>query len=717
MNHKLIFLGCFFFIGITVNAQSISVNDPGDPETNYTAEELIENVLLSGSLECVDIELLNIAQNPAGVTNLSQRSWGYFNSEGTNFPFEEGIILSSGFATSAEGPNDTSGSSDAGGGFPDSWVGDTDLQTLLNNEYGTSVSTNNATVLEFSFTSQLDEVAFDFIFASEEYEDDFECSDNYRDGFAFLISGPGIADNSGAPFGGANIASVPNSDNVPVSTASIHTEDMALCGFEIQNQNFFPLYYVSNFGANNSNSFQFDGRTISLTARATIIPGETYTMKMVIADRGDSSFDSAVFLKAGSFDIGDVDLGADILLESGNANCEGETITLQSGNQVADATYIWYKDGVEIEGETETSLDVTTTGTYMVEVYYSSTCMAQDEVLIEFFPNPEIELGADSPICPEEPILLDATPINQNELTNISYTWFVDGVEQPETTSTFEATTGGVYSVEVSGNQCIVTDEVVFDLVDFTVDLGDPISPCGVDSFEIVPNISWPVITGATYMWSTGEQTPTITVTQNGDYWVDVTINGCTVRGQANVTFRERPVINLGEDFFKCGSETVQLNATPTNVSQNLTYTWSLNGTELTGAGFSGASIDILEEGTYTVSVNNNECIGTDEIVVTNYEVENCIIPEGISPNSDNINDCMDLQFLSDELGIESLQVFNRHGRLVYEKSDYVNEFCGQDQDGNDLPTGTYYYVLKLNNSNQVYNQIETGWVYINRQN
>lgn len=721
MQFKVLFLFLLFSTGVTLHAQtpsSIRVNDPADPETNLTAEELIQQVLISGDVDCVDIELTNLAENPAGATNLAQRSWGYFHNNGTSFPFEEGIILTSGYAVNAEGPNDTSSATGS------SWAGDADLQAILDAQYGTTVSTNDATVFEFTFTSALDEVAFDFIFASEEYENNFECSDNLRDGFAFLISGPGIADETAAPFGGVNFASIPNT-NVPVSTATIHADYFELCGDEIQNQNYFPLYYVSNWdsadgGNNNTNEYQYDGRTISLTARVDIIPGEEYTMKLVIADRGDSGYDSAVFFRAGSFDIGDADLGGDVLLTSGEANCEGDIMTLSSGPNNPNATYIWYKDGVEIPFADSNNLEVSTTGTYKVEVYYTADCVAEDEVLIEFFPNPELDLGADDLVCPDNPVILDATPSNPEELENITYEWYIDGVLQSETSSTFTATEAGEYTVEVTGNQCMTSDSVTLNGVDFTVDLGDPISPCGVDSYTITPDITMNSagdLSTATYMWSTGETTESIEVTENGDYWVDITIEGCTQRGEANVLFREIPVADFGEDFSKCVSETVQIDATPSNVTDNLIYTWYHDEDELTGNEFSGAVIEVLEPGTYRVEIDNNGCLGSEEIVISNYPMDNCVIPQGISPNGDNFNDCVDLQFLSDELGIENFKVYNRHGRLIFEMDNYVDEFCGNDQDGNELPTGTYYYVLQLSNSNQVYEQTETGWIYINREN
>ncbi len=302
--------------------ETIIVNSINDPESLLSAEELVEQVFID-DFTCGDVNITftNIAENPDGETDISQRSWGYFKKGNTDFPLEEGIILSSGIAKSAEGPNSSTSMSGNG----NNWGGDIDLQAILDNQSGTTVLTNNATVFEFEFTSNLTQASFDFIFASEEYEDDFECTDNFRDGFAFLVKGPGIPNTSGTPFGGTNIAVIEGSNNVPISTVTIH-RDTFLCGTEMEGENYFPDLYVSNFVENiNDFPIEFDGLTAVLTtATLTLEPGELYTVKMVIGDRGDTAFDSAVFLAGGSFDIGDVEPGADS--EAPEINCPEDQV-------------------------------------------------------------------------------------------------------------------------------------------------------------------------------------------------------------------------------------------------------------------------------------------------------------------------------------------------------------------------------------------------------
>ena len=83
-----------------------------------------------------------------------------------------------------------------------------------------------------------------------------------------------------------------------------------------------------------------------------------------------------------------------------------------------------------------------------------------------------------------------------------------------------------------------------------------------------------------------------------------------------------------------------------------------------------------------------------------------CDIPKGISPNNDGMNDNFDLTGLN----ASKLSIFNRYGKEVYSKSSYKDEWFGQTDNDEELPTGTYYYVIDTTAGNK------TGWVYINRQ-
>ena len=161
--------------------------------------------------------------------------------------------------------------------------------------------------------------------ASEEYDDlnGFECE--YADGFAFLLREVGTTEY-------INLAVLP--DGTPVNVTNINNS--MYCN---ANPDYFAGYNLTDTN--------YGGRTKVLTATAPVEPNKVYEMKLVVADQGDYFFDSAIFLEAGSFNIGS-DLGLDRTIASGNPGCSGTPIELDATIPIADATYKWFKDGVEM---------------------------------------------------------------------------------------------------------------------------------------------------------------------------------------------------------------------------------------------------------------------------------------------------------------------------------------------------------------------------------
>ncbi len=84
-----------------------------------------------------------------------------------------------------------------------------------------------------------------------------------------------------------------------------------------------------------------------------------------------------------------------------------------------------------------------------------------------------------------------------------------------------------------------------------------------------------------------------------------------------------------------------------------------------------------------------------------------CQIQRGISPDGTlGQNDYFDLS----GFGVRKLSIFNRYGLEVYSKTNYVKEWNGQTSSGDELPTGTYFYMIDSQSTGQ-----KTGWIYINR--
>lgn len=253
----------------------------------YTPAELVHDVLLSGCVEAYNVQYTG---HPEAIA--------YFNNGIPPLDFAEGVIMSTGYAVDAQGPNTGNASSNL------NYPGDSDLSNLING------NTNDAAVLEFDFMPATNEVTFEYVFASDEYHT--YANSSYNDVFAFFINGgPETYNNE-------NIALIPGL-GIPVSINNVNNGT----------SNNGPCMNCQFFIANSSGNphITYDGMTVTFTAHAQVTQCSIYHMKLAIADVSDGILDSAVFLKAGSFMSGDIyevssfnAWGADVEIMQGCSN-------------------------------------------------------------------------------------------------------------------------------------------------------------------------------------------------------------------------------------------------------------------------------------------------------------------------------------------------------------------------------------------------------------
>lgn len=686
MKYQLVLLlsGAFF----TVQAQVITVST-----TEYTHEELIKEVLINSTCAVVD-NITSITGTNFGLSN----GIGYFENTNPNFPIESGLILATGDVLQAPGPV-SSNTWGAGG-----WPGDSQLFSYiqaLGIDPGLT-SYNDATIMEFDFTPMTDSISFNFVFGSNEYGT-FQC--DYSDAFAFFLENYDTGEI-------VNMALVPDTPTeTPISVTTIR-DNAHNSGCSSQNPEYFDRFYGTTGFPPGTAPVNLQGHTVLMQAWQHVQPGVMYKMKLVIADRNDSSWDSAVFIEGGSFFIGNADLGEDMTIENGNALCDTEEVIL-SVTAPEDSEITWYLNGEIIPGENEATLVVTEPGLYGVYIVNPIVpdCPMEDEILIEFKTTPVFELGEDILLCGAVSITLDATPENLDDLPEVFYKWFLDGVEIPgETSATYLATDIGEYTAEVyTSHDCSATDTIFVILVDYSVDLGENQTFCEGDSYEIIPFLSGIEPDEVTYLWNTGATTPTLLVSQTGTYSVEVFYLDCVETDSVEIQFSELPVVDLGEDQQKCADEIITLHANVSNdISPETTYNWYFNGNLLPD--LTSSSIEVIEEGVYSVVVDDAGCQGFDEVTIWFFSNRNCVITQGISPNGDGYNDFFDLEFLSVKSGPLHLIVYNRYGVEVFNFENYTNQWGGQDQNGNILPVGNYFYVVGSSNGDSI-----NGYIYLNK--
>jgi len=185
---------------------------------------------------------------------------------------DSGVMLSSGSVANAASPNN---SDNITGSFD--LPGDADLDSLV-----PGFTTEDATILEFDFVATAGTLSFQYVFASEEYNEFVNL--NFNDVFGFFLNGE-------------NIALIPGT-TTPVAIDNVNN----LVNSQFYNDNDFSDFLgVTPFPT------QADGFTVVLQA-AAIVPAGTNHIKLAIADVGDTNFDSWVFLAGQSFVSGEVDL-------------------------------------------------------------------------------------------------------------------------------------------------------------------------------------------------------------------------------------------------------------------------------------------------------------------------------------------------------------------------------------------------------------------------
>jgi len=178
---------------------------------------------------------------------------------------DSGVVLSSGNIANAAGPNEEDGRTTS-----NSTAGDSELQALV------GTTTYDAAVLEFDFVPVGQYFSFLYVFASEEYNE--YVGSQFNDVFAFFLDGENIA-------------------LIPLSEEAVSINNV--------NQGSSSEFYNNNdpgdLGTPTPYNTQFDGFTSILWAQGIVTPGQTYHIKLAIADVGDAILDSAVFIASGSF--------------------------------------------------------------------------------------------------------------------------------------------------------------------------------------------------------------------------------------------------------------------------------------------------------------------------------------------------------------------------------------------------------------------------------
>ncbi len=275
-----------------------------------------------------------------------------------------------------------------------------------------------------------------------------------------------------------------------------------------------------------------------------------------------------------------INLGNDIIA------CEGDSIQINAGNSLLN--YVW-NNGLAFGN----ILNVTTSGSYFVQAIDFGGTIYSDTIIVTFFPNPFIDLGNDTTICPNDTVIISSGS------TGYNYIW--------STTETTESITvmpsvSSNFILVAESNGCYSSDVIAVNVIDsISASLINDTLLCDGNYIVLYPSGS-----NNSYVWSTDQSSDSIIVNSTGMYSVTATnMCGLTASDSVFVLVLQVPSVNLGSNQDFCTGDSVSLSC---NVPYS-DYLWSTAETT--------QSIYVNSTGYYFVIVSNI-CGTASDVVFVN---------------------------------------------------------------------------------------------------
>lgn len=674
---------------------------------DYTLEELVKDVLVQSNCDLVS----NVRyQNGDGSAKaMSYNTVGYFNKGRTDFPFSEGIVLSTNEIQYVPGPAQSS-SFNFRGANEERWLGDKDINDAIADAGGgpVNIATKRVTQIEFDFFSIKDSIKFEYLFASNSYHS--ACT-NVGCAAGALFAAWLIDETTGE---GQNLAKIKGTD-IPIALHTITDSSRTGKGCSSSYPELYWKHYANNIDNPWYAYIDFVGLTRPMESETVfVVPGRKYRIKLAVIDFcSTAAHSSVVFFNAGSFNLGNLDLGADLLVSQGTALCDTECVTIHSGLGTDGVGIQWFKDGELIEGADQPDLEVCESGVYkVVGEYLEIGCAVEGERIIEIYPAISEVLTAPETLnfCRKSvvPLVLDLTQVEAQMLSGLSsedyqFTYYLI----PEEVEVINPQEFLIENPEVNRPIRIRVDNTrtgCFEIFEWFLQTNIGFIPekradvfvCGTYVFPDLEVGQYyytePAKAGREYKAAEILSEPglhTIFVLQDngGDCYEEISYK---------VSITEDVIADVFDDkTLECERYTLE------PLAKNNRYF-----TQAGGQGQELAAGTVLGfSQTVYVYANSEDGLCVDESSFT-LTFNDCPIPKGISPNGDGKNDRFDLS----NHGVTSITIYNRYGAEVFSfDGHYTDQWAGQNKRGKMLPDGTYYYVVIA------HGKTRTGWVQINR--
>lgn len=390
--------------------------------------------------------------------------------------------------------------------------------------------------------------------------------------------------------------------------------------------------------------------------------------------------------------------------------CEGNAAEFINGSsaQSGSMTFLWYFGDGRTSTDTNPVYKYKDPGVYNAKLV-ARTVMCSDSLTksVQIYPTPKPDFTAEN-ICDGEPSeFYDRSVLASGTLTG--FTWdFGDGSSAVQQNPVHQYLNPGTYtatlSVRSDGNcNATVSKTVVVNYL--------PVANFSINNvcsgFAATPlNLSTIREGAMRYEWDFGDgytsdlPAPTHTYNGHGIYQVLLKVisdNGCIDSLIRFVQVYDLPVIHAGDDVTVSRGQSIRLNASGGN-----NFSWQPS-VGLSNPFIHDPLATPVETTQYIVRGEDaNMCVNYDTVIVNvlhDYKISpgNIITPDGNGINDfwviGNINSYEDCE----------VYIFDRWGNEVFAEKQYNNDWGGTNQNGDILPDGTYYYVVKFAGSDIVY--------------
>jgi gliding motility-associated-like protein len=187
---------------------------------------------------------------------------------------------------------------------------------------------------------------------------------------------------------------------------------------------------------------------------------------------------------------------------------------------------------------------------------------------------------------------------------------------------------------------------------------------------------------GFSYLWSTGATSSAISVTETGNYWLELKNGNCAIRDSVQVTVVDKPVLSIQGDKLLCSGDSILLQNSVN--SPTVTYTWN-NGKK-------GFSQWINKPGLYSLSGIDRGCYAETSINIGELSCPEIYVPTGFTPDGDGRNDI--IRPICAGIDLVYFRVYNRFGQMIFETREDGKGWNGK-LNGIQQSMATYVYVVE----------------------